>query len=233
MKIHAWIALGLVFFFTVQALVAEAVDLDHAAISKRVLKETEKKFGPEAVSRLIAWSDLINNNRDKSVAEKLKLTNNFFNRIPIRNETALWGHIHWSTPFEMLTRNAGSHADHVVGKYVTLEALGTSIDHLQITHVHSAATSDPTYMVLTYRSEPKAIPLVLDTVNGEIISADKRDDLFPEDSINDNGLWLSNVQKDGRTDAQTEANAHIELWNEMNARMDKEFLSVEDPSLMW
>lgn len=228
MKIQSWIALGLASLFTVQILVAEAADLNHNTVSKRVLKITEKRFGPEAVARILAWNKLIDSNRNKPVTEKLKLVNDFFNRVPIRNETELWGHIHWSTPFEMLTRNAGSHADHVIGKYVTLEAMDISVDQLQITHVHSSAMIDSTYMVLTYRSEPRAIPLVLDTVNGEILPADKREDLFPEDSINDNGLWLSNTQRDGRADAQTEASGHIELWNEMNNRMDQELLSAEE-----
>ena len=228
MKTHNWVALGLALLFTAQVPVTDATDLNHNTVSKRVLKITEKKFGPEAAARIIAWNKLIDSNRNKPVAEKLKLVNDFFNRVPIKKEAEIWGHIHWSTPFEMLTRNAGSHADHVIGKYVTLEAMDVSVDQLQITHVHSSAMTDPTYMVLTYRSEPKAIPLVLDTVNREIIPADKRDDLFPEDSINDSGLWLSNIQKDGRPDAQEEAAGHIELWNEMNNRMDQELLSADE-----
>lgn len=233
MKTCTWISIGLVAFFTAQALVAEAVDLDHSAISKRAIKETEKRFGTEAANRIVAWYDLMHNNQGRPVAEKLKLVNDFFNRIPIKSETVLWGHVHWSTPYEMLTRNMGSHADHVIGKYATLEALGISIGQLQLTHAHSSAITDSTYMVLTYRSGSSAMPLVLDTVNGEIISADKRDDLFPEDSINEEGMWLSKEQKDERTDAQTEAEAHVKLWHEMSQRMEKEDLSIDDPTLMW
>lgn len=232
MKTYVWVALGLFSLITITAYApsTEAVDFNHAAISKTVIKETERVYGPDAASRVVAWNDLVMNCKNKPVIEKLALTNNFFNRIPIKSDIEIWGHAHWSTPFEMLTRNAGSHADHVIGKYVTLEALGVSLDHLQLTHVHSTATPDQAYMVLTYRSEPTAMPLVLDTVNDEIKPANERDDLFPQDSFNESGLWRSKDQKDGRNDAQTEAAAHIELWNEMNARMNQEILSAKNPS---
>lgn len=133
----------------------------------------------------------------------------------------------------MLQRNAGSHADHAIGKYVTLEALGGGIDQMKITHVHVFKSADLTYMVLTYQSEPGVMPLVLDTVDGQIKPAGERTDLFPEHSLNDSGLWLSRKQKDERNDAKEEADVHVELWNEMNARMDKELLPTEDPFLMW
>ena len=230
MKSHAWFTLCFASFLAAYALIAGAFEVDHSAISNRVFRQTAKVFGQDAVKRVIDWNDLIKNNKDKPIAEKLALTNEFFNRIPIKSDKELWGHTHWSTPYEMLTRNAGSHADHVIGKYVTLEALGIGIQHLHITHVHSAATSDPSYMVLTYNANPGDMPLVLDTVKGEIKPANERKDLVPEDSLNDDGVWLSNKQSDGRNDAQPEATGHIELWHEMNERMDKELLYAEDPS---
>lgn len=233
MKTPAWIALGFASFFVAQTPVAEAVELEHAAISKRVIRETARAFGPEAADRVVAWSDLVMKNKDKPIAEKLALANNFFNQIPIKPEKEIWGHMHWATPFELLQRNVGSQADHVIGKYITLEALGVGIEQLRMTHVHSMKSADLSYMVLTYQEKPGVMPLVLDTMDKEIKPANERADLFPEHSLNDSGLWLSNQQKDGRSDAQEEASAHVELWNEMNARMDKELLSTEDPSSMW
>lgn len=237
MKTHAWVAFGLILLITAHAPITEAVDIKHVPISKIIIRYTEERYGSEAASRVVAWNNLVMNYKNKPIAEKLALTNNFFNRIPIKADMAIWGYEHWSTPFEMLTHNAGSHADHAVGKYVTLEALGVSIDHLQITHVHSKAVPDPEYMVLTYCSEPNAMPLVLDTVIGEIKPANERNDLFPQDSFNDSGLWLPREKKDGSYDTQAEAVAHIEavehveLWNEMNARMDRELFSFQYPSL--
>ena len=231
-KTHNWAALGFALIFAVCTPTAEAVEHNHTAISKRVIKETEKAYGPDAASRIVAWSDLVKNSRNKPITEKLALTNNFFNRVPIKSEKELLDHTRWSTPYEMLTRNAGSHADHVVAKYVTLEAMGVSINQMRITHVHSMKSPDLSYTVLTYQSEPGVMPLVLDTTDSEIKPANERTDLFPEHSLNDDGLWLSKKQKDERNDAQEEALIHVELWNEMNARMDKEHLSDEEPSSM-
>lgn len=233
MKSNAWITSGLFCLIAACPPAASAAEINHAAISNRVIKETERKFGPDAARRVIAWSDLVMENHHKPVAEKLVLTNDFINRVPVKSDKDLWGHSHWSTPYEMLARNAGSHADHAIAKYVTLEAMGVSVDHLHITHVHSMATPDQSYMVLTYHPEPGAMPLVLDTVSGQIKPANERTDLVPENSFNDNAMWLSTTQSDGRNDANEEAAKHIELWNEMNIRMDQELLSTEDPSSIW
>ncbi len=228
-----WVALCFASFLAVCPLTTEAVELIHHAISKRVIEETKNKYGPEAAARIIAWNSLVMDNKNKPIAEKLALTNEFFNRVPIKTEEEIWGHKHWSTPFEMLLHNAGSQADHAIAKYVTLEALGIGINKMKITHVHSIKSADQSYMVLTYQSEPGVMPLVLDTTERAIKPADERTDLFPEHSLNDDGLWLSRKQKDGRNDAKEEADAQVELWNEMNTRMDNEQLSTEDPSALW
>lgn len=225
MKEHSWLGLGLISLIAVFAPIAKAVDINHAAISKAIIIETERVYGSDAAKPVVAWSDLVMHNKDKPIANKLELTNNFFNLIPIKPDKDIFGYEQWSTPFEMLTRNAGSNADHAIGKYVTLEAMGVSVDHMQITHVHSASVSDRMYMVLTYYSKPTAMPLVLDSVSGEIKPANERGDLFPQDSFNDDGLWLP---KDDNNDTLTEAVAHVEtvahveLWNKMNARMNQE-----------
>ncbi len=232
MKTHNWIALCLAAFFAVHMLAAGAAELGKAPISNRAIKETEKAYGPEAADRIAAWNSLVMDNKNKPIAEKLALTNEFFNRIPVKTEEEIWGRKHWSTPFEMLQRNAGSQADHVIAKYVTLEALGIGIEKMKITHVHSMKSADQSYMVLTYQSEPGVMPLVLDTMDKTIKPANERIELFPEHSLNADGLWLSKEQKDGRNDAKEEADAQVELWNEMNARMGKEQLSNETPMPM-
>lgn len=232
MKARSLLALGLILIIAILTPTTEAVDINHAAISKAIIKETERVYGPDAAKRVAAWSDFVMHNKDKSIVDKLALTNNFFNLIPIKPDMEIFGYEQWSTPFEMLVHNTGSHADHAIGKYVTLEAMGVSVDHMQITHVHSTAVSDRMYMVLVYYSNPSAMPLVLDSVNGEIKPANERGDLFPQDSFNDNGLWLP---KDVNNDSQTESVAHVEtvthveLWNKMNARMNQELFSLQYP----
>lgn len=237
MKINAWIAFGFASLFAVQPLITVAAEITSIAVSKdfaisnRVIKHTVSKYGQDAANRIVAWSDLIKKNKDKPIAEKLELTNKFINSIPLKSEEDIWGHSHWSTPYEMITRNAGSHADHAIGKYITLEALGVGIGKMYIVHAHSAAAPSNSYMVLTYYANPaEKTPLVLDTVNGEIKPANERNDLVTEHGFNNDGAWLAWVQADGANDANLEAFLHTELWDEMKNRMDNEVLSVEYPS---
>ena len=168
MKAHKWVIFCFASLIVIQTLSAEAAKISRTIISSRIMKYTESEFGRDATRRVLLWRELIEKNKGKPIAEKLALTNKFINRIPIKSETEIWGHVQWSTPYEMLARNAGSHADHAIAKYVTLEALGVPIQNMQITHVHSAATLDDLYMVLTYSSNSKDMPLILDTINSEI-----------------------------------------------------------------
>lgn len=227
MKIRAWIAFCFTVFLVCHTLVAEAVGV-HSSMSKRVIKETGKLYGPDAARRVVLWNELVVNNADKPVAVKLELVNNFFNRIPVASEIEIWKHEHWSTPYEMLAKNVGSHADHAIGKYVTLEGMGIPVEQMHLTHVHSVESPSQSHVVLTYHPTRKAMPLVLDSLRSDIKPADERKDLVPEHSLNDFAAWLSKEQFDGRDDASEEANMHIELWHEMNFRMDRELLSVED-----
>lgn len=236
-KINVRVAFGFALLLAVQPPVTEAAEITSivvtksTAISNQAIKNTARKFGQDAANRVIAWNDLIRKNKDKPIAEKLELANRFINSIPFKAEEELWGHSHWSTPYEMITRNAGSHADHAIAKYVTLEALGIETGTVYLVHAHSAATPSNSYIVLAYYASPDdKIPLVLDSVIGEIKPASERKDLVTEHSLNNDGAWLARVQADGAKDADLEAFVHTELWDEMKNRMDKEMLSVEYPS---
>jgi len=213
-------ALGLALFFVAHALIA--VENYDVSLTEKTLMGAEKKFGPSAPSRLLAWTKLIADNKKKPVAEKLELANDFFNRIPFKSGMER----DWVTPVEMLASNSGGSAAFAIGKYFTLLALGVSIDHLQITYVNamSLPQSERAHMVLTYYSKPDAMPLVLDNLDRKIKPANERNDLTPIYSFNGDGLWLAKERSSGRS----EASGHIDLWNEMNARIGKEFLSTEE-----
>ena len=90
MKVPVWLALGFASFFSACTLVAGAAEINHAAISKRVIRDTERVFGPDAASRIAAWSELVINNKDKPITEKLALTNSFFNHVPVKSEEEIW-----------------------------------------------------------------------------------------------------------------------------------------------
>ena len=191
-------------------------------LTERVIASAEAKYGHDARRRLAAWVNLIANNQKKSEAEKLKLTNNFFNRVPFMTSMENWGKSkYWATPVEMLASNGGSPEDYAVGKYFTLLALGVSMDYLHITYVKALnlPPANQAHMVLTYYSSPDSMPLVLDNLDPEIKPGSERNDLIPVYSFNGNGLWLAKERSAGRTIAS----GNVNLWNEMNARMGKEF----------
>lgn len=223
-RFPSWPALGLSLFFIAHVLVAE--ENYNVSITQKALIGAEAKYGPTAPGRLLAWTKLIASSKRKSVAEKLELTNDFFNRIPFKSDMELWGkHNYWPTPLEMLARNGGGHAAFATSKYFTLLALGVRIDQLQITYVNATnlPPADQAHMVLTYYPTPDAMPLVLDNLDGNVRPANERSDLIPIYSFNGDGLWLAKERGDGRS----AASGHIDLWNEMNARMGKEFLLDE------
>ena len=212
--------LGLALLFTVSALVAEEDFV--IKLTQNVLIGAEATYGPTAPRRILAWLKLIASSKKKSVAEKLELTNDFFNRIPFKSDMELWGkRNYWPTPVEMLASNGGGHTAFAISKYFTLLALGIRIDQLQITYVTAThlPPTDQAHMVLTYYPTPDAMPLVLDNLDGEVKPASERNDLVPIYSFNGDGLWLAKERGNGRS----EVSGHVDLWNEMNARMGKEF----------
>ena len=222
MKTHRflpWPILGLVLLFVVRAPTA-ADSTVH--LTEKVIASAEAKFGHDARRRLAAWIKLIASNQTKTEAEKLKLVNNFFNHVPFISSMENWGKPkYWATPVEMLASNGGSAEDYAIGKYFTLLALGVRMDYLHLTYVKAAnlTPANQAHMVLAYYSSPDSMPLVLDNMDPEIKPGSERDDLIPVYSFNGDGLWLAKESSAGRTTASGNAN----LWNEMNARMGKEF----------
>ena len=211
------LALGLLLGFGV--LLAQDVALQ---LTEKVVASAEKKYGPGARQRLQAWTKLIADNRKKPEADKLKLTNDFFNQIPYVSDIEHWGvEDYWATPVEMLASNGGDCEDYAIGKYFTLLALGFPTDRLRINYVLAPA-QDPAnqaHMVLTYYPKPDAVPFVLDNLVKEIKLASARPDLIPVYSFNGEGLWLAKERSSGRASSSS---SKISLWAQMNERMGKE-----------
>ncbi len=219
-RFSIWAIFGLVFLFVANSLFAQ--EGFKVSISEKVLIGADAKYGPTASRRILSWTKLIANSKNKPINEKLEAVNDFFNRIPSKSDMELWGkRNYWPTPVEMLARNGGSPASLAIGKYFTLLALGVRIDQLQITYVTAInlPPANQSHMVLTYYPTPNSMPLVLDNIDGEVKSASERSDLIPIYSFNGDGLWLAKERSDGHS----EVSSHVELWNQMNTRMGKEF----------
>jgi predicted transglutaminase-like cysteine proteinase len=211
---------GLALLFVFQALVAADFAIQ---LSEKVLSSAEKKYGAPARERLVTWTKLIANNKNKTEPEKLKLANDFFNEIPFASDIEHWGiQDYWATPTEMLASNGGDCEDYAIGKYFTLLALGISVDKMRITYVkaRNLPPADQAHMVLTYYLKPDAVPLVLDNLVAEIKPGSQRPDLLPVYSFNGDGLWLAKERGSGRVEG---GSSRIGLWAQLNARLGKEF----------
>jgi predicted transglutaminase-like cysteine proteinase len=194
----------------------------HFILNETQLAAVETKYGQPARKRMVAWMDLMANNKPKSDQEKLTLVNDFFNQILWVADLQLWGvPDYWETPLEMLGKGAGDCEDFAISKYFTLLALGVSVDKLKITYVkaRNAGPENAAHMVLTYYASPAAMPVVLDNLIGEIKPADQRPDLTPVYSFNGEGLWLAKERGLGKS---VDGGNKQGNWRGMLARMGKE-----------
>ncbi|MEN9867326.1 MAG: hypothetical protein RL748_2916 [Pseudomonadota bacterium] len=145
---------------------------------------------------LLVWQRLLQQNKELSVAEKLKRVNDFFNqRLEFGDDIAVWGQDdYWATPMETLARSKGDCEDFVIAKYFSLLQLQVPNDSLRLIYVKAklGSSSQPllqAHMVLAYYPSPDAEPQILDNLIGEIRPASRRTDLQPVFSFNKQGIY--------------------------------------------
>ena len=166
---------------------------------------------PLEPSKVEGWQRLIRQQRVASIQEKLQSVNVFFNRFDFVEDRYLWGREdYWATLFETLSMSGGDCEDLTIAKYFTLRDLDIADQHLRITYVISLQTKKP-HMVLTYSPPIQADPLVLDTVNQEILPISRRTDLVPVYSFNQDGYWLAR-QQEGWKGKQLGNPARLSRW---------------------
>jgi len=189
-----------------------------SAFNQQLLDRVEKKHGKGAVLRLKNLSTLVKEQaKNTSESEKLDYVNSFFNQIPYYTDLEHWGKKdYWATPLEKLSTNGGDCEDYAIAKYFTLSELGVSETKLRMTYVKAIKWGEA-HMVLTYFETPKAIPLVLDNINKNILPGTKRKDLIPVYSFNGDGLWLAKARGSGK---RVGSSGKISLWQELMKRMD-------------
>ena len=200
--------------------------LPHAAdvlppLTDAYINSAATKYGISAKRRLQEWDKLIKQNQSKSEPEKLRLVNDFFNRIRYVSDLEHWGvEDFWATPAELLASNGGDCEDYAIAKYFTLVAMHVDPNKLKITYVKARVNNKMiAHMVLTYYTQPNAVPLVLDSLNKQIRPATQRPDLAPVYAFNGDGLWIVK----SRTENRVGGSGKIRFWNEMKSRMGKEF----------
>lgn len=181
-------------------------------------------FGVAGISKLNAWNLLIENNKNKSTAEKTKAVNDFFNKnTHFEDDIVHWKTSdYWATPLETLGSGAGDCEDYTIAKYFTLLRLGVPLEHLRLIYVKaqiggSSSKVFQAHMVLGYYETPNSIPLILDSLVSDLETADKRSDLLPVFSFNSGGLWVGN-----QAQPQIDPTARLSRWRDVLERMKQE-----------
>ena len=210
---------NIVFILTLGIGIAFAI-ADGPGFTSLFLDNIESQYGAKAKSRLISWQKLIQDNAQESEWHKINAVNDFFNQMRFVSDQKHWNRKdYWATPVEFLSTYGGDCEDFSIAKYFTLIELGVPDERLRITYV-KAVLLNQAHMVLAYYEEAESEPLILDNLDREIRSASWRDDLTPVYSFNGEGLWFAKERGQGR---RVEGGSkRINLWRDMNVRMDSE-----------
>jgi len=204
--------------FAVLAIVGTVITGENFRVDRKLLARAEAKYGNAARTLLLAWEDLIRQDKSSSDMEKLEKVNQFFNQMEFVNDMDHWGERdYWATPVEFLASQGGDCEDFSIAKYFTLKELGVREEKLNLAYV-KALQYNMHHMVLTYYSEPGAIPLVLDNLIDSIKSASERTDLMPIFSFNGTGLWLAKQRGRGKLAGSS---SRVKLWRDLLQKMSQ------------
>jgi len=189
-------------------------------ISMAKLKKIERKYGPKAKKRVLLWDKMLVKAKRKKTLEKLKIVNDFFNKVKYKRDHKHWKKKdYWASPFEFLGTGAGDCEDYAIAKYFALRQLGVPDSKLRITYVklsRKGTKYEEAHMVLNYYHKPTQTPIVLDNVNKRLTLATKRRDLKPIYSFNAVGLWKA--QNKGKTQKNMGSNK-LKNWKSMMERI--------------
>ena len=186
----------------------------------------EARYWAPAVVAVTQWRDAMATARGLAETEKINRINDFFNRrIVFVDDIEAWGKTdYWATPLESLGRGRGDCEDFAIAKYVSLRSLGVPLDRLRLTYVRAQiGGGSQAHMVLAYYPSPRAEPLILDNLVGDILPASRRGDLFPVFSFNSEGLWVGSGASEK---ASGSATARLSRWRDLIARMQAEGIEL-------
>lgn len=187
-----------------------------APISVDQIRAWEKKSQGDLQKRYRAWANLIQSLRNKPVNIQLEQVNSFFNQFSYESDLESRSvDDYWKTPVEFMEDGGGDCEDYAIIKYFTLITLGIPPERLRITYVTSL-TLNQAHMVLSYYPSPEVEPLILDSLEANILKASQRPDLKPVYSFNTEGLWFAKLRGQGSLIGQP---ASLDKWGELIKRM--------------
>jgi predicted transglutaminase-like cysteine proteinase len=202
----------------VLAIAGPVITREDFRVDREILAKAEKKYGKDARALLIAWEDLIREDKSQSDREKLEKVNQFFNRMEFVDDFRHWGEKdYWATPIEFIASQGGDCEDFSIAKYFTLKAMGVEEEKLNLAYV-KALQYNMHHMVLTYYNKPGAEPLVLDNLVNSIKPASERTDLMPIFSFNGTGLWLAKQRGRGKLAGSS---SRVKRWRDLLQKMSE------------
>ena len=146
--------------------------------SDKIFIQIEKEYGVSASNRMRRVYQLILDNEDKPVRDKLEVTNNAMNALPWLTDREKWNaEDYWATPFETLTQFGGDCEDMAIGKFVVLRLMGIPKKNLYLTYVKVKKTAE-SHMVLVWTNDNRTESLVLDNLDKTIKPGKERQDLI-------------------------------------------------------
>lgn len=208
------ISLGLATQYSVVANAPALV----AQFDDRLYDKIQQQYGDKGVAKVHAWRALIDQHQQDDEWQNLTRVNDFFNANNFVNDIDHWQQDdYWATPLEFMLTGGGDCEDFSIAKYFTLRALGIPTEKLRLMYV-TALEYQQAHMVLIYFESPKAMPVVLDNINPQILPANQRPDLAPVYSFNGDGLWLSRGHGEGRP---MKRSAGIAQWEDVINKIER------------
>jgi predicted transglutaminase-like cysteine proteinase len=190
-----------------------AVDVD------RMLQIVRERFGSRGEQNLRDWREMLQQAGSLPEAEKLRRTNDFFNRrIRFQDDSVVWRMPdYWASPLEFLGQGAGDCEDYAIAKYHSLVELGVPSSRLRMIYVRATLGGQQlAHMVLGYYASPGDEPLVLDNLISDIRPASRRPDLAPVFSFNSEGVFMGGAaQPSSPVD-------RLSLWAGLKSKMRSE-----------
>ncbi len=212
----------LILTFSLAQLSVQASDISDVFDNTQLQRQIARVYGPDSLKRLNAWSALLRKTAGSTDVEKLNLVNQFFNQLIYITDVGLWGKTDfWASPIEFVGAKGGDCEDYSISKYYSLLDLGIPEKKLRIIYVKHLAL-DQFHMVVGYYPTPKAVPLILDNTEFDIVPANKRRDLVPVYSFNAGNLWLMGQRKQGKRVGSANK---LKEWRKMSNRLQVDRLT--------
>jgi len=178
----------ILIIIVVLAIAGPVITREDFRVDRGILDQAERKYGKGARTVLIAWEDLIRQDKSSSDRQKLEKVNQFFNRMQFVDDFRHWGQKdYWATPIEFLASGGGDCEDFAIFKFFSLRYLGFSPDSIRIVVLVDTNLKTP-HAVLTVDMNNDV--LVLDNQTNEIISHRKLSHYVPVYSVNEKGWWI-------------------------------------------